>query len=412
MSACPKRTDAQFEQGTAAGTAAHAAAVREWIKSNLSDAGSELRTIDQRDRNVMLFNDWLGQNGYEQFADWVKDSDGWSAVCRMDDELQPQVPTAESMIEYAFQMANGDKESCPKGGRAEYRNGEWYKRVSGRRQGDMMTEENAGEFGHGAHSDTPNVASTIEQKFSNISTWFDNVLKDSLVANPGRNYHVKKMKTTLAKQLGRARLYECGLLEEADDAVLQSKTDLNSTYETATLDYMTTNTAHGTRAADNLLLDWADITVNGVGDAGAELPDGTLRGLALKFQKTKNNTEQRDRPAKPLQCLSSCTLGAGSMKVTKDGRLEGGGCLCPAHLKLRLKELQARDVGVLVAMLEGPVYGDYVKIEKLPAGATLVKAESGISSDKAPRLVLVVTRDEEAAGLMYDRSVPFEADGK
>ena len=127
MSACPKRTDAQFEQGTAAGTAAHAAAVREWIKANLSDAGSELRTIDQRDRNVMLFNDWLGQNGYEQFADWVKDAGGWKAVCRMDEELQPQVPTAEIMIEYAFQMANGDKESCPMGGRAEYRNGEWYK---------------------------------------------------------------------------------------------------------------------------------------------------------------------------------------------------------------------------------------------------------------------------------------------
>ena len=166
MSACPKRTDAQFEQGTAAGTAAHAAAVREWIKLNFSDAGSELRTIDQRDRNVMLFNDWLGQNGYEQFADWVKDSDGWSAVCRMDEELEPKAPTAESLIEYA------------------------------------------------------------------------------------------------------------------------------------------------------------------------------------------------------------------------------------------------------VAALEGPVYGDYVQVAKLPAGATLVKAESGSSSDKAPRLVLVVSRDEEAAGIMYDRSVPFEANGK
>jgi len=160
MSACPKRMDAQFEKGTATGTAAHAAAVREWIKANLSDAGCELCTIDQRDWNVMLFNDWLGQNGYEQFADWVKGADGWSAVCRMDDELQPKVPTAESLIECAFQMANGDKASCPKGGRAQYRNGEWYKRMSGRRQGDLMTEANAGEFGHGAHSDTPCVAST------------------------------------------------------------------------------------------------------------------------------------------------------------------------------------------------------------------------------------------------------------
>ena len=41
-----------------------------------------------------------------------------------------------------------------------------------------------------------------------------------------------------------------------------------------------------------------------------------------------------------------------------------------------------------------------------------MKAESGSSSDKAPRLVLVVSRDEEAAGLMYDRTVPFDVDGR
>jgi hypothetical protein len=77
-----------------------------------------------------------------------------------------------------------------------------------------------------------------------------------------------------------------------------------------------------------------------------------------------------------------------------------------------LKGLQARDVSVAVDQLEGPVYDDYVKIEKLPAGATLVKTESGSSSSKAPRLVLVVSRKEEAAGLMYDRTVPFEVNGK
>ena len=123
----------------------------------------------------------------------------------------------------------------------------------------------------------------------------------------------------------------------------------------------------GTRAADNLLLDWDDVSANGVGAAGGEVRDGTVCGLALKFQKTKNNSEQRDRPAKALQCLSSCTLGAGSLKVGADGRQEGGGPLCPAHLKMRLKWLQARDVGVAVGQLEGPVYGDYCKIKDLPA---------------------------------------------
>ena len=99
--------------------------MRDWIKGNLCDAGSELRTIDQRDRNVMLFNDWLEQSGYEPFADWVKDEAGWKAECRMDEDMQPRAPTAESLIEYAFKMASGDCERCPKGGRAEYRNGEW-----------------------------------------------------------------------------------------------------------------------------------------------------------------------------------------------------------------------------------------------------------------------------------------------
>ena len=177
-------------------------------------------------------------------------------------------------------------------------------------------------------------------------------------------------------------------------------TDLNDARETGTLDYVMTNTVQGTRAADNLLLDWADVSENGMGASGSELCEGTMRGVALKFLKTKNNPEQRDRPAKPLQCLSGCTLGGGSLQVGADGKLVGGGSLCPAHLKLWLKGLQARDVGVAVSELEGPVYGDYCKVERLPAGATLVKAESGSASEKAPQLVLVVSRDEEAAGLI------------
>ena len=149
-----------------------------------------------------------------------------------------------------------------------------YKRVSGRRQGDMMTQENAGEFGHGVHADEPGRATSIEQKLSNIATWFDVVLQDTLIANPGRNYNVRKMKRSLAKLLGRARVHEADVVEDEDDGVLQANTNLNCAYETATLDYLTTNTVHGTRAADILLLDWEDVTVNGVGAAGGEVRDG------------------------------------------------------------------------------------------------------------------------------------------
>ena len=51
----------------------------------------------------------------------------------------------------------------------------------------MMTEDNGGEFGHGAHADEPSRATSIEEKLSNIATWFDDVLKDTLIATPGRN---------------------------------------------------------------------------------------------------------------------------------------------------------------------------------------------------------------------------------
>jgi hypothetical protein len=43
-----------------------------------------------------------------------------------DEELQPRVPTAESLIEYAFKLSTGDRAKCPKGGRQEYRNGECW----------------------------------------------------------------------------------------------------------------------------------------------------------------------------------------------------------------------------------------------------------------------------------------------
>ena len=63
------------------------------MKSNLCEAGSELRSVDQKDRNVaVLFNDWLEQNGYQPFADWVNEArrgvDG--SVCRHDEEQQPK----------------------------------------------------------------------------------------------------------------------------------------------------------------------------------------------------------------------------------------------------------------------------------------------------------------------------------
>ena len=45
---------------------------------------------------------------------------------------------------------------------------------------------------------------------------------------------------------------------------------------------------------------------------------------------------------------------------------------CPVHLLLHAKTLQARDVGVTVNRLRGPVFGKYRMVKDVPSGATLV----------------------------------------
>ena len=177
-------------------------------------------------------------------------------------------------------------------------------------------------------------------------------------------------------------------------------------WQVLTAAYMTKNVVHGTRAHDEFLLDWSDVTECAEGEGGEGGVSG-VRGVAIAPQGSKNNKAQRDR-VKPLWCLRGCT---GAVQRTEDGKLKVG-CVCPAHLLLHAKALQAARVGVAVAQLRGPVYGDYKKIEDVPAGATLVRSERASVAELAKPLVCVVTRAEEAAGLMYDRREPFVVEGR
>ena len=99
---------------------------------------------------------------------------------------------------------------------------------------------------------------------------------------------------------------------------------------------------------------------------------GRRCGLGIHHQTTKNNRPQREKGPKPLDCVTGCDR---AVKRSEDGRLVFAS-LCPVHLLLHAKVLQARDAGVPVARLRGPVFGKYRKIEKLPAGSTLVKVEN------------------------------------
>jgi hypothetical protein len=76
---------------------------------------------------------------------------------------------------------------------------------------------------------------------------------------------------------------------------------------------------------------------------------------------------------------------------------------------------QARQVGVADEKLRGPVYADYLKLDELPSGATIVQSEKDsrvVDGLVNNRLVCVVTAAQERAGYYYDRSEPFVVNGK
>ena len=123
------------------------------------------------------------------------------------------------------------------------------------------------------------------------------------------------------------------------------------------------------------------------------------------YSWSKNNSEQRDKP-KGLPCVTGCK---GAIKQGIDGKWVEPSVLCPVHIGWHAKVLQARDACVAVAELKAPVFSKVVVPEKVPAGATLVvdEDERAAVAAKVGKLVLVITREQEQRGLIYDGSVPF-----
>ena len=60
---------------------------------------------------------------------------------------------------------------------------------AGTRQGEMMTDENAGKYGHGPHKDEKYRYTSIEQKISGIRKWYDKVRCDA-ARSSGQSVHV------------------------------------------------------------------------------------------------------------------------------------------------------------------------------------------------------------------------------
>ena len=159
-----------------AGAAAQEAAFNEFIDGNFDDAGAEVRSLDQRDRKVGLFGDWMETVGHGKYIQWVKDKGTslWQLEPVRDAAGAPLVPRPVAVMEFALRAARGDN-SVPKGGRPEYRDGEWYKTMHGKGQGERVKNAKKNAFGQGPYSKTKYVFTTLEQYVSAVAKFYDEV---------------------------------------------------------------------------------------------------------------------------------------------------------------------------------------------------------------------------------------------
>ena len=164
-----------FREGEA-GAEEHERAFNEYIDGNFDDAGAEVRSLDQRDRKVGLFGDWMEAAGHGQYIEWVEDTETklWKLQPVRDATGTPLVPRAVVLMDFALKAARGDK-SVPKGGRPEYRNGPWYKQMGGKKQGERMRKAKKNLFGQGPYSKSKYKFTTLEQYVSAVAKFYDEV---------------------------------------------------------------------------------------------------------------------------------------------------------------------------------------------------------------------------------------------
>ena len=355
-----------------------------YVEENFDGKGVELRTIDTHELKTGFFGAWYERSKHGRCVEWQQQDNGWQlAMVRSDGE--PVVPSAAVVMSFICQMAKGDQK-CPKGGWVEYRNGPWYKLALGKKQGDLMASKGPKAFGFGSHAEQPCRFTTIEQKISGMCMWYDKQLKDTSLANLFRNYRVLELMGSLEKQMGRAVAHKKDIIEPAHLRAVQGEVNLESQNEVAAVSYMSKNVVKGSRAQTEGMLDWSHVKFV---EKSAERAGGNI----YHNQCDKDNKQQQDRE-KPLHCTSTCT---GKVQRGADGKLKLD-TFCPAHFDQHLKALQARDAGVAVEDLRGPVHGEYRLPQDVPAGATARKLDNDSVADQCGPLVCVVTRAQADAG--------------
>ena len=182
------------------------------------------------------------------------------------------------------------------------------------------------------------------------------VLMDDERANPAWHARVKLCLSVLAQWMGRARVHSPVPLTAQIVTSAQQKVNMQKQDEVGMLTFMTCNLPVGWRCMCWYLLDHDELVWH-LG-AGA----GRVCGVELKRLLDKTNREAREKPS-GLQCIECCD---GESPVGADGKLRAGKPVCPVHLLRYYEELKARDAGVTVAELRGPLLATAKKPENVP----------------------------------------------
>lgn len=397
-----------------------------WRKANVRAQVNQQRHAASQEKKVGLVNDWMQRQGYLPFVEWrladegVPES-GWELHLIVDvkkgkggkkEMLVPRLPSVTGLSEWAFAYSTG---KAPKGGEPEYRAGPWYGLINGKTQAEiLMPEDQRKAYGWGSFAAEPPRYITIEQTFSAMRQWLKRALRDyPTFANPLDSQVVRDITATLESAEGRApvevRLPRALSEEEIENVISSARVTAESAgsllaaiEESQNLLYIMKNSVHGDRAHDSYWYNHGDVLFS---PAGGE--EGARSGSSWQRVATKNNKKQwTDK--KLLQCNSTC---CGKFAITEQGTPDVD-ALCVVHLAEHVKGLVLELLGLEAIPAELPFFADFCRVRDLKAGATLVVASANSVADKAGLCVCNVTAEELSLGIMYDRTVPFEYNGK
>jgi hypothetical protein len=391
------------------GTEQHKAAYMAWHSKNARTKPVQSRTAALYEKRAGNINDWMERNKYAPFAEWeLLDPDDpcgeYELRLKKNRRGRPCVPSLVGVCEWAFKFANGQ---VPKGGHPEYRAGPWYSKIGGLTQPERWMQTKGGKYGYGVRANEPPRYVTIEQNLTGLRRWLKGQLRDFPdVANPLNDIVISELTATLEGDGGRAVVEEYlprTLTEEEIGGVIataritkESAGSLERALEEAmNLLYVTKNSVTGTRAHDEYWLDYGEVVPSELGQS-------------IQYVSTKNNKKQCTRK-KFLQCNSKCN---GKKFVLRADGTADPEKFCVAHLIEHIKSLLFELLG-RAPPKHVPFLGRWCKVSKLSAGTTLVQsAKNSVAEEDAPLCVCVVTAEEAQMGYCYDRTVPFEYNGK